>query len=63
MSHAMGLRVVAEGVSNENLATIISVMGCDAAQGYFWAQPMPAHEFAEWWREAELRAVALSGAL
>ncbi len=63
MSHAMGLRVVAEGVSNEYLANIVSLMGCDDAQGYFWARPMPAGEFAEWWREAELRAVAPSAAL
>ncbi len=62
MSHAMGLRVVAEGVSNEYLATAVSIMGCDAAQGYFWATPMPAQEFAEWWREAGRRAAALSSA-
>ncbi len=63
MSHAMGLRVVAEGVSNEHLATIVSTMGCDAAQGFFWAHPMPAQEFVGWWREAELRNAALSVAL
>jgi EAL domain-containing protein (putative c-di-GMP-specific phosphodiesterase class I) len=62
MSHAMGLRVVAEGVSTETLAAIVSTMGCDAAQGYVWARPMPAQEFAGWCRDAELRIVALSGA-
>jgi diguanylate cyclase (GGDEF)-like protein/PAS domain S-box-containing protein len=63
MSHALGLRVVAEGVRNEQLAAIVSMLGCDSAQGYFWSRPMPAGEFAEWWSEADLRAVALSSTL
>jgi diguanylate cyclase (GGDEF)-like protein/PAS domain S-box-containing protein len=57
MSHAMGLRVVAEGVSEERLKWPVSAMGCDLAQGFYWARPMPAQAFADWWRDAELRAV------
>jgi diguanylate cyclase (GGDEF)-like protein/PAS domain S-box-containing protein len=52
MSHAMGLRVIAEGVSSESLRAKVAAMGCDLAQGFFWSEPKPASDFAAWWREA-----------
>jgi diguanylate cyclase (GGDEF)-like protein/PAS domain S-box-containing protein len=58
MGHAMGLRVIAEGVSAEHLAAQVSAMGCDVGQGFYWCRPMPADEFRAWWRKAELGAVA-----
>ena len=58
MGHAMGLRVIAEGVSAEHLAAQVSAMGCDVGQGFYWCRPLPAEEFRAWWREAELGAVA-----
>ncbi len=51
MGHAMGLSVVAEGVSTARLGAQVSSLGCDAAQGFYWARPAPAEEFAEWWRK------------
>ena len=51
MSHATGLEVVAEGVSDMDLQARVSTMGCDAAQGFYWARPMPVEEFASWWNE------------
>jgi EAL domain-containing protein (putative c-di-GMP-specific phosphodiesterase class I) len=44
LGHALGLRVVAEGV--EDLATLelLGQLGCDLAQGYFISRPMPADE-------------------
>jgi diguanylate cyclase (GGDEF)-like protein len=44
----LGLRVVAEGV--EDLATFdrLAEFGCDEAQGYYIARPMPAIEFTRW---------------
>ena len=53
MSHAIGLRVVAEGVSSARLQPLVAALGCEAAQGFFWAEPMPAPEFADWWRAAQ----------
>jgi len=53
MSHALGLHVVAEGVSAARLQALVSDLGCEAAQGFYWARPVPAKEFAGWWRRAE----------
>ena len=42
MARALGLTVVAEGVENrEQLARLIQV-GCDRAQGFLFAPPIPA---------------------
>jgi diguanylate cyclase (GGDEF)-like protein/PAS domain S-box-containing protein len=55
MSHAMGLRVVAEGVSDEGLRDAVADLGCDFAQGFFWARPMRSDDFVTWWAEATLK--------
>jgi diguanylate cyclase (GGDEF)-like protein len=48
LAHAMGLSVVAEGVEDAKVWTLLRELSCDEAQGYHMAKPMPAHEFAHW---------------
>ena len=52
MGHAMRLRVVAEGVTNGHLRSLVSALGCDLAQGFFCAIPMPPEEFVVGWQNA-----------
>jgi diguanylate cyclase (GGDEF)-like protein len=42
LAHVLGLTVVAEGVETQNQRDEVSAIGCEAAQGYFYARPMPA---------------------
>ncbi|GAA5785450.1 putative bifunctional diguanylate cyclase/phosphodiesterase [Chitiniphilus shinanonensis] len=49
LGHILGLQVVAEGVETESAWQALAVMGCDEAQGYLVAKPMPAEEFARWY--------------
>jgi diguanylate cyclase (GGDEF)-like protein len=42
LGHNLGLTVVAEGVETEHEAAELRRFGCDAAQGYYFARPMPA---------------------
>jgi len=42
MGHALGMRVVAEGVERAEQARILRGLGCDAAQGFYFYRPMPA---------------------
>jgi EAL domain-containing protein (putative c-di-GMP-specific phosphodiesterase class I) len=58
MSHAMGLRVIAEGVSSAPLRAIVADMRCDLAQGFYWSQALPADEFAQWWSRTMGEATA-----
>ncbi len=41
LGHALGLRVVAEGVETDAQLAQLRQMGCDGAQGYLFSQPMP----------------------
>ncbi len=48
LGHNLGLSVVAEGVENAVTLQALEDLGCDMAQGFYVARPMPATEFAEW---------------
>ncbi|AOY02101.1 hypothetical protein BJP62_17625 [Jeongeupia sp. USM3] len=48
LGHILGLEVVAEGVETAAIWQALAVMGCDAAQGYLIARPMPADELRHW---------------
>ena len=54
MARALDLRVIAEGVETEEEWRSLSALGCQAAQGFALARPMPA--------EALARLLAASGA-
>ena len=44
LGHALGLRVVGEGVEDEATLDLLSDLGCDLAQGYCIGRPKPAEE-------------------
>jgi two-component system, chemotaxis family, CheB/CheR fusion protein len=46
MSHALGLRVVAEGVENESQLQVLKAESCDIAQGYLFHRPLAVNDFA-----------------
>jgi diguanylate cyclase (GGDEF)-like protein len=48
LSHALGLRVVAEGVETAGQRDILIKLGCDELQGYYFARPMSAAKLLEW---------------
>lgn len=49
MGHALGLITLAEGVEDEKQAEILQQMGCQSAQGFYFAKPMPAEQFEREW--------------
>jgi len=48
LSHDLGHRVVAEGVETEGARALVREIGCDEAQGYLYARPLPPGAFVEW---------------
>jgi diguanylate cyclase (GGDEF)-like protein len=50
LGHNIGLVVVAEGVEDQDSFEQLATMGCDIAQGYHIARPMPADKFQGWIR-------------
>jgi diguanylate cyclase len=51
LAHNLGLSVVAEGVETAQAWALLNRMGCDEAQGYYIAKPMPEDAFADWARQ------------
>ena len=47
MSRRMGLKTVAEGVETEGCLAVLKEIGCDQAQGYYFAKPMGRAAMAE----------------
>ena len=48
LGHALGLKVVAEGVENKETYELLAALGCDLAQGYCLSPPLPADGLSRW---------------
>jgi EAL domain-containing protein (putative c-di-GMP-specific phosphodiesterase class I) len=59
MARQLGIRSVAEGVEDLDDWRFLRECGCDLAQGYFVARPMPAGALIGWLAEWEARRGAL----
>jgi diguanylate cyclase len=56
LSHALGLKVVAEGVETQAQAQVLRDLGCDELQGFLFARPMPEYELLAWQVQRETGA-------
>lgn len=45
IGHALGMRIIAEGVETDAQRAALTAMGCDGFQGYLWSPPLPEHDF------------------
>jgi EAL domain-containing protein (putative c-di-GMP-specific phosphodiesterase class I) len=48
LSHQLGMLMVAEGVEDAAALQMLREAGCDVAQGYHIARPMPAEQLTQW---------------
>lgn len=48
LGRSLGLAVVAQGVETTEVLDLLTSLGCDEAQGYLVARPMPPSEFLAW---------------
>jgi diguanylate cyclase len=48
LAHALDLRLVAEGVEDAATLGLLARLGCDVAQGFVLARPMPVDDFLAW---------------
>jgi len=49
LAKGLDLRLVAEGVENENELATLQDLGCHCMQGYYFLPPAPNHEFLQWY--------------
>jgi EAL domain-containing protein (putative c-di-GMP-specific phosphodiesterase class I) len=53
----MGIKVIAEGIEHEREAILLKELGCEEAQGYWFAKPLPledAIKFVQSWKPPKL---------
>ncbi|WP_350007018.1 EAL domain-containing protein [Vibrio metschnikovii] len=48
LGHALGMKVIAEGVETENQRKILQELDCDIGQGYLFSAAMPESEALCW---------------
>ena len=61
LGQSLGVATVAEGVETVDDWKLLRDLGCDMAQGYLLAKPMPAEELVGWIRQDRRRLRALAG--
>lgn len=47
LAHNLGMKVVAEGVETEEQFDLLTRLGCDEVQGYYFGKPVPAEKFSD----------------
>ncbi|NVK23301.1 MAG: EAL domain-containing protein [Gammaproteobacteria bacterium] len=48
MAKNLGIKVVAEGIENQETGDMLKKMGCDIVQGYHYSKPLKFEEFIDW---------------
>lgn len=51
IGHRLNLQVIAEGVETAEQLEFLRANGCDQAQGYYLARPMPVENLEQLWRQ------------
>lgn len=54
LAHAFDMSVVAEGVENQPTQDLLAEMGCNYAQGFHIARPMPHEDYITWLNQFEV---------
>ena len=52
LAHNLGLTVVAEGVESKEVHDMLTTLGCDISQGYYFTQPITNQELSLWLNES-----------
>ncbi len=51
LGHNLGFQVIAEGVEDGEVWDLLTILGCDAVQGYHVSRPLTRESFTHWLKE------------
>lgn len=57
LAHNLGRKVVAEGIEQQETWDLLSILGCDDAQGFYISRPLPASQLESWFHTSPWRPV------
>jgi EAL domain-containing protein (putative c-di-GMP-specific phosphodiesterase class I) len=60
LGHALGMKVVAEGVETEQEEAMLRRQGCDEIQGYLYSRPLTPRDLAQWLKNGGAQAVPMA---
>lgn len=63
MAHALGLKVIAEGIETSEQRKLLTAAGCDYGQGYLFSRPVPAVEFEAWLERWQVESTQINQTL
>ena len=52
MAHTIGAKVIAEGVEDEEILNLALKLGCEFAQGFYFARPINDEDIIEWYKQS-----------
>ena len=52
ISHNLGAKIIAEGIEDKNTLDLVKRLGCEIAQGYFYAKPIEDSKIIDWYKSA-----------
>jgi len=61
LAHNLGLTVVAEGVENAAVLSLLHELNCDEGQGYHMSKPLPVDQFQDWVARWQARPPVAAG--
>ena len=50
LARALGMETTAEGIESEDLAEMLTELGCTYGQGFYFSEPLPAEKALAYWR-------------
>ena len=54
LGRMLDLEVVGEGIESEEMLQSLQQSGCNEAQGFYFCHPLPADDFARWYRKHQM---------
>ena len=59
LSHALGHKIVAEGVETDEQLATLRELGCDYIQGYYFSKPLPEADFRKYLKKEQQEGEAI----
>jgi diguanylate cyclase (GGDEF)-like protein len=57
MSKSLGITNIAEGIEDKETANLLTVLGCEVGQGYYWSKPLSQKDFISLLKQKKGRAL------